>query len=91
MPDSEEIQKLQARLDNLRKIYTEDIGASYKDAAQTEDMINMLELQMRELKNPGKKRGDSGRKFVLKDQKGNSIDVFVVEDAPDPSKNKFSA
>jgi hypothetical protein len=91
MSNIDEIKKLQVRLDNLRKIYTEDIGASYKEAAQTEDMINMLELQMRELKKTGKNTEKDVKEFVLKDTDGNLINVWVGDGNPEPSQNKFTS
>lgn len=86
-----EIQKIKSRIEELKQVANSDIGASFKEAVQTQDMIKMLEIRLHDLIEEDIGRGkDSQTSFVLKSQKGQSIRVIITDGNPDPANNIFS-
>jgi len=85
----EKLSELEKRLLVLNKTLHEDIGASYREATQTSEMIEMLEIQILDLKKEQK-----NEKGILKmiQVKGNGIiKVFILlEQNGNPQELSFS-
>jgi transcription elongation GreA/GreB family factor len=84
-----EIQSKEKKLLELRKILQSDTAASYKEATQTSEMIEVLELNLMDLK----KILDNEKNFIKKiiAQCDNKEMVFyLVKKDGDPSLMRFS-
>lgn len=92
--NSDQIESIKKRIEDLRHIMNSDMGASFKEAVQTEEMIKILEIQLRQLLHE-KTSSTSGALensiFNLKSKQGKIITVTITTSSPDPSKNIFSA
>ena len=91
---SQEIQnkivEIETRIDELNKVYQSDIGSSFKEASQTQDLISMLEKQKFELKTQLEKGVTISKKFTIKCEDGETISFNVVSSDPDRSKGEIS-
>jgi transcription elongation GreA/GreB family factor len=86
----ERIIEIDAKILALSKVYQGDIGASYKEASQTQDIISFLEKQKFELKQELEKGSIASKKFILKSIDGEEISFNVVSSNPDRSNNEIS-
>jgi len=86
----ERIIEIDAKILTLSKIYQGDIGASYKEASQTQDIISFLEKQKFELKQELEKGSITTKKFVLECLDGEMITFNVVSSNPDRENNEIS-
>ena len=84
------INEIDAKILALSKVYQGDIGASYKEASQTQDIITLLEKQKFELKNQLEKGSGVSKRFLLECLDGEKIDFSVVASNPDRSNNEIS-
>ena len=86
----ERIIEIDAKILALSKVYQGDIGASYKEASQTQDIISFLEKQKFELKQELEKGSKTAKKFILECLDGEKITFNVVSSNPDRSNNEIS-
>lgn len=86
----ERIIEIDAKILTLSKVYQGDIGASYKEASQTQDIISFLEKQKFELKQELEKGSITAKKFVLECLDGEIITFNVVSSNPDRANNEIS-
>lgn len=85
----EKLNELQKRLLSLNKTLHEDIGASYREATQTTEMIEMLELQILDLKN--ELNNEKGLIRQIRVKNSNAIQEFyLLSGNGDPDKLSFS-
>lgn len=85
----EKLKELEQRLLVLNKTLHEDIGASYREATQTSDMIEMLELQILDLKKELK--NEKGLlKMIRATNNGLVKDFLLLEQNGDPEELSFS-
>jgi len=84
------IKEIEDRIVELSKVYQSDIGSSYKEASQTQDLISMLEKQKFELKIQLEKGITVSKKFTLKSEDGEIIAFNVVSSDPDRAKGEIS-
>jgi len=89
-----EIKNLEKRIEDLRQIQNADMGASFKEAVQTEEMIDVAQHRLNDLKE--KHESSNGQSNLVKSYNLDSLDgkkllVQIVNSNPDPSKNIFSA
>lgn len=78
-----QIQKLRSRIKELQKIYKGDVCESYREAAQTQDMIVQYQTQLQNLLN--QEEGSLGKRFKLKTKNGLSKTFTLTDSNPDPA------
>ncbi|HOY46259.1 MAG TPA: hypothetical protein PKU95_01345 [Candidatus Dojkabacteria bacterium] len=86
----EEIQSKEKKLLELRKILQSDTAASYKEATQTSEMIEVLELNLMDLKNMLIQDKQYIKMIISKDDSNNDHIFYIVEKDGDPSLMRFS-
>lgn len=86
----DKIKEIDEKILELNKVYHEDIGASYREAVQTQDMINMLKKQKNELQKDSEMEIIPSKRFILKSDDGETIIFNVVSSNPDRSNNEIS-
>ena len=86
----ERIQEIDDKILSLSEVYQSDIGASYKEASQTQDIISMLERQKFELKAQLGKENQPAKEFKLKSADGEIISFKVVQANPDRQNGEIS-
>ena len=85
---TERINKLKTRITDLKKIMAADTNASYKEASQTEDMIQVFEKQLLELVSIP--QTNKVTTYILKDESGKKQTYFLAKANPDPFRNIIS-
>jgi hypothetical protein len=86
----EEIQSKEKKLLELRKILQSDTAASYKEATQTSEMIEVLELNLMDLKDMLIQDEQYIKMIISKDNNNNDHFFYIVEKDGDPSLMRFS-
>lgn len=86
----EEIQSKEKKLLELRKILQSDTAASYKEATQTSEMIEVLELNLMDLKNMLIQDKQYIKMIISKDNNNNDHVFYIVGKDGDPSLMRFS-
>jgi transcription elongation GreA/GreB family factor len=79
----DKITDLEDKIKKLQEIYKDDIGASYKEAQQTQEMIHLYQTQL-ELAKKDKKQ--TKVKFFLKSDVL-EIEYTVQDENPNPREN----
>jgi len=84
------IKKLRKSLEELYKIYAQDIKASHHEPGQTLQMIQLYEKQLLELEAVPEASGREV-KIELKSDTGERRDMTVIEGSPDPFNGVISS
>jgi transcription elongation GreA/GreB family factor len=97
MTTAEQKEKLQTRIAEtnqqiagLKQVLANDVGASYKEAAQTNDMIQSCEMQLASLHEELISLDEKTTQYVLKAKDGCIRKLTLVAKNPDPSVGKIS-
>jgi len=91
MEENQQIIDLEKKIEGLKAIKNNDMSASFKEAVQTQEIIEILEIQLAELRNTVNNPNQKGRSIHLISEDGSeTITVTVTSGNPDPSKNIFS-
>jgi len=95
MNNEEQIQKLEKKIADLRKIYANEIHESWTQGHQTQMMIDQYSEQLNRIKEQGRQSKQSNqtkqsKTYTLIDKEGDKKQFKVVNINPDPSKGSIS-
>jgi len=86
----DEIQSKEKKLLELRKILQSDTAASYKEATQTSDMIEVLELNLMDLRDSLEQFEQYSKRIIAKAHNNSEATFYIVDKDGDPSLMRFS-
>lgn len=76
------IQKLKAKIAKLQEDSGDDIFMSLREAVQTEDMLNLMQKQLKAMEHL--EDGETIAVYDLKSSSGEEIKIHIVNNHPDP-------
>lgn len=82
----EQIKKLKQKVLKLQNIYKSDVKESYREAAQTQELILQYQSQIERLKEL-QSQNTSSMKFKVKNIVTGEIKEFAIAKIPDPANN----
>ncbi len=86
----DKLSELKARLLELNTILHEDIGASYREATQTSEMIEMLEMQIFDLKKQLENKDGNIIRVIEVENNGSILEFILVKENGNPMDLSFS-
>lgn len=85
-----EIQSKEKKLLELRKILQSDTAASYKEATQTSEMIEVLELNLMDLRDSLEQYEKYLKRIIAQGPNNSQSTFYIVDKDGDPSLMRFS-
>jgi transcription elongation GreA/GreB family factor len=86
---NDDIIRLQKRLSDLKTIKNSDTAASFKEAVQTQEMIQILEIQIAELQKNNKKNIQNNIRYMLSTN-NDKVEIILTYNQPDPFVSIYS-